>query len=1021
MKPIQLTVQAFGPYAGVQGFDFRELDDRNLFLISGTTGAGKTTVLDAICFALYGQTSGQDRTGSQMRSQHAGEDVPTEVTFDFELGADTFRVRRSPGQERPKKRGEGILFEPAQAKLWKRTGVVDDSDDGKPLATRSGAVDKEVAGLLGFSADQFRQVIMIPQGRFRDLLVADSSQREKILQTLFSTELYRRIEQELKEARNRITRSLNELKARREGVLENEKAENLDELNGRRESLASEHKSVVGESGRLKKAKTAAEAALKVGQDARTKLDELAGAEGAAAALDKQKGEFAKKEERLKRGFGAQKLQDIEAESRTRRSELEAALNQKKQAEESLALSGKAVEKAEKELKTQQEHTPAQEKLSNEIARLGDLSARVGDIQTARETLDASRKTHKKLEAEHSRAVQALAELDAAIETSKKDLETTNREADRLDAIEKSLAQAERQWEDLKKLVATRSSMKSVSADHKKAIKSRDDLKTERDKASIHLEKAEKRFFEGTAGLLAHTLAEGKPCPVCGSMEHPAPAPKGLNVPERAEIDSLKQALGDLDKRLLEAREVEADLRTRLAGFESEANTLAARLGDLADSTVKDLAAARDGLAAQVKAATEAGRKKEKLTADLSQREKYRKESAAAVESLASALVEANRKVDADAARLDEREKTVPEDLRSPEALVQALEAAKKKLEDLRKALEQSEAAANTARTDHAEALTLVKETAKASKAATKVAERISKAFAARLSKAGFDSEGEYTDAKLSDDEISELDQAGKTYRENMAAAADRLKRAMEAADGIKAPDMDSLEEAARKAEEELASAQGRVATIKAQLDRLDKTINGLEDNTRQALELEKQNSSLGYVADVANGQNPQRLTFQRFVLGALLDDVLIAASERLRIMSRGRYQLLREQEVSDRRVAAGLALAVQDHYTGDTRPVGTLSGGESFQAALSLALGLADVVQSYAGGIRLDAMFIDEGFGSLDSEALDLAMRALEDLRAGGRLVGIISHVPELKERIDARLEVTAGKSGSQARFVVG
>jgi len=243
----------------------------------------------------------------------------------------------------------------------------------------------------------------------------------------------------------------------------------------------------------------------------------------------------------------------------------------------------------------------------------------------------------------------------------------------------------------------------------------------------------------------------------------------------------------------------------------------------------------------------------------------------------------------------------------------------------------------------------------------------------------------------------------------------------MEKAEDVKEPDIESLEEAAGEADDTLTIAKGQEVKLSERLDALGRTLASLKENTRKTEELEKQNQVLGYVADVANGNNPWKLTFQRFVLGALLDDVLVAASERLKIMSRGRYLLLRERNVADRRQAAGLALAVQDHYTGDSRPVGTLSGGESFLAALSLALGLADVVQSYAGGIRLDAMFIDEGFGSLDSEALDLAMRALEDLRAGGRLVGIISHVPELKERIDARLEVTAGKSGSQARFVVG
>lgn len=1021
MKPIRLTVQALGPYAGTQEFDFGELDDRTLFLISGATGSGKTTVLDAICFALYGDTSGQDRNAAQMRSQHAKETIPTEVTFDFELGDESYRVWRKPSQERPKKRGEGNVSDTAQATLWKRTGIEDESDEGKPLATRARAVDQEIVRLVGFSAEQFRQVVLIPQGRFRELLVADSSQREKILETLFSTELYRRIELELKNARNDISRRLTALKTGRESVLEVAQAEAVDDLSERLASFKKERKDLRGSIALLRKAKKAADASLKAGQDARKKLDEYDQATRSLDTLEKKKTEFTAREDRLERGLSAQKLQDIEDESRTRNRELDEKQGEYKRAQEALSQATTAIDQANQDLKTQQDRKPEQERLGKMLTRLEDLAESVSGIKKASDALDATRKSCQKRADEYTRAEGALAELDARIESMKKELEAATLAAVSIESLKKSLAQAQSQWEDRKKLDEVQGSEKTLSGNHGQAVTILDALQKERDDSGSRLEQAEQRFHEGTAGILAHDLQDGKPCPVCGSMEHPAPAPMGDDIPDRTELDKLKKSVRDIDKHLSVAREQEAALRSRLAGVKGEAGTLAVRLGDLAGAPLADLAGKRDDLRKQVSESEAAGRKKKELETSVMAAEKKHKAAAKASESLRSALDAAKLKVEADVARLEERKKTVPEELRTPKALDRAVKETRNDQAGLRKALDQAESAVKIAQTNLARAETWVKESMKAMQAAGKVAARKAKTFTARLKKAGFEGEGEYTEAKLNEEEISALDQDIKAYREQLAAARDRLKRAMEKADDVKEPELESLEEAATKADEELTTVKGQEATLNERLDTLGRTLASLKENTRKTEELEQQNQVLGYVADVANGRNPWNLTFQRFVLGALLDDVLVAASERLKIMSRGRYLLLRERDVADRRQAAGLALAVQDHYTGNTRPVGTLSGGESFLAALSLALGLADVVQSYAGGIRLDAMFIDEGFGSLDSEALDAAMRALEDLRTGGRLVGIISHVPELKERIDARLEVTAGKSGSQARFVVG
>jgi exonuclease SbcC len=292
--------------------------------------------------------------------------------------------------------------------------------------------------------------------------------------------------------------------------------------------------------------------------------------------------------------------------------------------------------------------------------------------------------------------------------------------------------------------------------------------------------------------------------------------------------------------------------------------------------------------------------------------------------------------------------------------------------------------------------------------------------FAERLQMAGFATDASFQAAKRSPAEIDHLEEAIRHFEGELRGARDRFERACQAAASLVPPDIQTLEHVSKQAKADLETALKAEIMLVGQLQQLDAWLHDLRDTARGLQALELQYTVSGRIAEVANGHNTHGITFQRFVLAALLDDVLVAASERLRTMSRRRFSLQRATARADRRMAGGLDLEVYDTYTGTTRAVSTLSGGESFLASLALALGLADVVQVYAGGIRLDTVFVDEGFGSLDPEALDLALRALVDLQQGGRLVGIISHVPELKERIDVRLEVIPAQRGSVTRFVI-
>jgi len=294
-------------------------------------------------------------------------------------------------------------------------------------------------------------------------------------------------------------------------------------------------------------------------------------------------------------------------------------------------------------------------------------------------------------------------------------------------------------------------------------------------------------------------------------------------------------------------------------------------------------------------------------------------------------------------------------------------------------------------------------------------------AFSKGLSDAGFRDEEAFRAAKRTKSEIERLETEIQAFERNLESARDRASRAAIAAAGLESPDLQALEQSAAKAKADLEKALREEAALTENLKRIDGWLTDYGHALEELAGLEERYSSIGKIAAVATGQNRDGVNFHRFVLAALFEDVLSSASKRLHIMSNSRFHLQRAKDRSDRRTAGGLDLEVHDTYTGTTRPVSTLSGGESFLASLSLALGLADVVQSYAGGIRLDTICVDEGFGSLDPEALDLAFRALVDLQENGRLVGIISHVPDLRDRIDTRLEVIKDRHGSSARFVVG
>ena len=918
MRPLKLLMRAFGPYPGEQAVDFTAFEHAPLFLIHGETGAGKSMLLDAICFALFGRASGPEREAAQLRSQQADDAMLAEVRLDFRLGDAHYRILRRPAQKRRKKRGDGYTTEEARAWLWRRTPGMAEEDEGTLLAEKVGEVNAKVEELLGLTAEQFRQVIVLPQGRFRDLLTASSAQRQEILQRLFETEVYARLEAALKERAREGRERLERLQARRATLLQGQGVEDAGDDEAARTALQEMLCDIDRKIREVEAAISENEEILKYTSDLLQAREE----EASQAAI------FLRAQEALREAMEiAQKAGAALAGARQAAEEIRPLMAEEQRLEQAwkdaaaLAAQAEAVKERERGL------VAARAAVQEIEAGAEGLAAQ---LQAAEERLKAVRE-------------QAGAERALALEVER--LQEALHQRTRLAEAARALAQAR---EDLGKRAAERE-------DAERAVQ----------EAEAVLSALNARLRQAHAVLLAQTLQPGHPCPVCGSTEHPAPATAAsADAPDEADLAAAEAALARARTALEAARRAEAAAAQEVSAAEARLETLEQGL-IVPERTPEELAEAARSAETALGQARKAAREAEKLEKGIDALKAKQEELAQGLEARRSEVASLERALLDAKVLLDDLLRRVPEDMREPEAVEARLRQVRERREALERALQEAEQRQRKA----AEALAAAQ-------------------------------------ARLHD--------AEKAKAEAEVAAEKALQRYLEA--GLPEADATPEQLGARQAElkaalEELREARGRLSERRRSL--VD-TLEALVALAQERARLEREHALVHGLAALAGGDNPMRITLQRYVLAALLDEVLAAANHRLRLMSQGRYELRRRALPGDMRRAGGLDLDVLDAWSGETRPVQTLSGGESFLAALSLALGLADVVQAGAGGVRMETLFIDEGFGSLDAEALDHAIEALIALRAKGRLIGIISHVAELRERIPAQLRVRKGRNGS-------
>ena len=1110
MKPVRLKISAFGPYAGEMELDMTKLGEGGLYLITGDTGAGKTTIFDAITFALYGEASGENREPVMLRSKYAEPSVPTEVELTFSCGDKIYTVRRNPEYERPAKRGGGTTLQRAEAELI--------FPDGRTV-TRLKDVNQGVREILGLDRNQFSQIAMIAQGDFMKLILADTRERQAIFREIFKTGYYRTLQEKLREESGRL-RSLCE--GEKAGI-----AQYVDGIRWPEPEMAAGELPVEEVCALLEKVLEedllAEREAERRDAELGRELEQVKSLLGQAAELERLRNLLAREEEkrraaaeeiagcreRLERETGRQAEQgELERAAAALEAELpgygrleklrldisgaEDRLAAQRRQQEACRASARGAQAFLENLKGERErleHAGEQlERLNREKGQLEAEGKALGELNRDAAAWLEGRRNWRELEktwADGESRRQGLRLRQGELGTALADLEEKIKALEGANAKKMELTgQLERELQRQGELEALEKELREQEKRREEYGKAREAYRAaagEADRLGERYQAMNRAFLDGQAGILAETLEAGKPCPVCGSLEHPRRAERRTETPSEA---ALNRARESWERARSRAEEASRAAGSRLGAMESGENALAARLEkitgdgglDGAGERVRRLgersAACQRELRTGILAAEQdmerrksgeeererlqllqrdVQRQEEELTEQLSQvknkSERQRGQSELLLQKMAGQRAALGLAGGTPAAAEGERlaGNTAGEERlagntagegdisRLQEEIRRRIQMAAGRAEQLGQAI-----AEETAKVSRREELSQQIPEAEGDLRRKEEALGACASGLAALESQKKELERQLlaTKADLRFGEIGQARAELQRLRTVIAGMKDALERARNAWDACRTS---------------LAECDGKIAQIKGQLDRGAEVDREKAEKAREALEaertgletrrkllfsrreangtalenirrrsgrleeLEREWAMVQALSNTAGGNvsGREKIMLETYIQMTYFDRIIDRANTRFMIMSGGQYELKRRERAMNNQSQSGLELDVIDHYNGSERSVRTLSGGESFQASLSLALGLSDEIQSLAGGIRLESMFVDEGFGSLDESALEQAVQALAGLTEGNRLVGIISHVAELKERIDRQIVVTKERTG--------
>ena len=876
MKPIKLIMSAFGPYAGETTVDFSRFGETGIFLIAGDTGAGKTTIFDAISFALYGEASGgrERRKSRSFRSDYAAAKTETYAELTFRHKDGTWCIRRNPEYERPKLSGEGTTTQNANAQLT-------NLDTGEVIEGLRDVNDK-VYEIIGLTQDQFTQTVMIAQGDFLKILNASSDDRKALFQKLFNTSLYASLQRRLQEKNSENNKAKEQLDQRimiAAGKIEPESdSPERDSISLYRKEPKYADLLTESLNHLLEREKKARETALREKENAADKVarliavieqskavnddfDALGRAETALQTLLDGKIHIDEQTERLSRARKAQGLAADEALLAENTRDIEDLEKELVQTERDLMTAGNALPDAEEQLKTAESHSQEADVLLASAKKLEDCIPVCEKLEKQQQKLEIQRK-----------------KIAGLLEESK-------------------------QTDEAYTL-------------------------------------AKEGYYRSQAGLLASELKEGKPCPVCGSKDHPHPAELSAEAVTKEAMEAAEQLHRQAADKLHAAD-------TGLTAIRSDIDACQTRL-------------------------QEAGIREDETEAELKQRIQ----------------------------KMQQQAKQYRE----------AIEAARKALNDLQLQTENNR--------------TLLDKDSQRLDELHRSSEELHSRFREKLTAAGFEDEQAYQLAKLPDAEIEELELQIRRYGEQRRSLADQVTSLKEKLAGKERTDVAELEQQRRELDEQQRDAENAEKAVAKKLTIHEDALKEIREARRQQKRREEEWAVIrdlyNCCAGIAGGSRRAKMTFEAYVQQYYFKQVVVAANKRLTVLTDGLFTLRCKEEARDRVRQSGLDLDVLDRATGQWRDVSTLSGGESFLASLALALGLSDVVQAQSGAIRMDAMFIDEGFGTLDENALRNSLQVLSDLADGKRLIGIISHVHDLEERIEKQIVVSKTMNGSKISVFV-
>lgn len=920
MRPVNITLCGFGAYAEKTVIDFEKLGKSGLYLITGDTGAGKTTIFDAITYALYGSASGNSRGSDTFRSKYSAPETPTYVEMTFDYDGKRYYIKRNPDYDRPKEKGEGMTRESAGACLRYPDGrVVNKVKD----------VNEAVIEIMGIDRKQFTSIAMIAQGDFLKLLLASTEERKAIFRKLFHTEKYSYLEDELKRLASELGKKNEELsksiKQYISGIICGEDdILFLDAENAKNGDITTEdavnllEKLIVSDSTRLEKLND---------KNAMTEKD--------IALITKKLGiseEQKKTEKNLKES--EEKLKELIPQEKALCSAL-------KEAKEKLPDIERLGEEIAELKATLPDYDGLEEKKALREKLLGEANNAAKQRNDAKRALESVHGETEKLKTE----LKALGNPEEKKAVADGEMKTVNSSLDELSEIEDDFTVLENQRKNLK-ILQEEYREKSAEAALLRA----------------EYEKNNKAYLDSQAGILAEELTDGEPCPVCGSKSHPHPAKKPPEAPTKEELEKSKK---------------EAESASAASQAASE-NANAVKVG-IESREAAVLSAARKLFSAK---------NTEEARSTLSEKK-------AEIIKEKTKLSEISEKLKKDIMRKAILEKLIPE--------------------------KENEAVKLSALIGEKEKLNAEKETER--KGAEKRIEELSEKLKF-TSKAQALSEisGKISAKEALEGKIKKAENDYSEWEKGIAAAKASVETSKKALENREIIDEEKEAEKLSQFISEKEELQVKMQIVHTALTTNRSVLDNVRKNYGKAAETEKLYSAMKLLSDTANGtlNKKEKITLETYFQMAYFDKIIRYANIRLRVMSDGQYELKRRQDADNYRSQAGLDLGVIDHYNGSERGVNSLSGGESFMASLSLALGLSDEIQSSMGGIKLDTMFVDEGFGSLDGDTLRQAMRALSNLAESDRLVGIISHVSELKEKIDRQIVVVKNKSrGSSVKII--